>query len=262
MRYLKLYEHFKVKNVTEDDVINCIKGGGYVYATVIKDFPGNDPEEPLKAVSIDEDGLVTIEYDGKEYETELKNIEKIDIPESRNETYKVAPNQNWLDDKESKKTYREYAELITKKLNYFNSKWITVDTFRIIKCVDNTFPNEKYELDPKYCDYILENLDITKEIYDDILFVIQDAKDDSIQDINIELKMAKPVGLYEESEAVDIWVNEEAVFDIIIENSGNLRTTDKVFNQILSKLDTMGKANCDITFKKDTFYFCIVFTTG
>ena len=75
----EINEHFKVKNITEDGMIDCAKNGGYVYATIIKDFPGNDPEEPLRVVSF-EDGIVTIEYKGSEYETELKNIEKIDIP--------------------------------------------------------------------------------------------------------------------------------------------------------------------------------------
>jgi hypothetical protein len=75
-----LDESIKVKNITSEDVIKTIKGGGRVFATIIKDFPNNDPKEPLTPVSIDDDGLVTVEYDGKEYEVDLKNIEKIDIP--------------------------------------------------------------------------------------------------------------------------------------------------------------------------------------
>jgi hypothetical protein len=75
-----LDESIKVKNITEEDVIKTIKGGGKVFATIIKDFPGNDPKEPLTPVSIDDDGLVTVSYDGKEYEVDIKNIEKIDIP--------------------------------------------------------------------------------------------------------------------------------------------------------------------------------------
>jgi hypothetical protein len=36
------------------------------------------PEEPLTPVSIDEDGLVTVQYDNKQYEVSLKNIESIE----------------------------------------------------------------------------------------------------------------------------------------------------------------------------------------
>lgn len=75
-----LDESIKVKSITEEDVIKTIKGGGKVFATIIKDFPNNDPKEPLTPVSIDDDGLVTVSYDGKEYEIDIKNIEKIDIP--------------------------------------------------------------------------------------------------------------------------------------------------------------------------------------
>ena len=75
-----LDESIKVKNITSEDVIKTIKGGGRVFATIIKDFPNNDPKEPLTPVSIDDDGLVTVEHDGKEYEVDLENIEKIDIP--------------------------------------------------------------------------------------------------------------------------------------------------------------------------------------
>lgn len=83
MRYLKIYEDFKNNNpdgslITFDDIMKCIQSGGVIYATVIKEFPDNDPKEPLRPVSIDDDGLVTIEYDGNEYEVSLKNIESIE----------------------------------------------------------------------------------------------------------------------------------------------------------------------------------------
>jgi len=106
MKFIKTFENFieditneslKVKNITSEDVIKSIKGGGRVFATIIKNFPENDPKEPLTPVSIDDDGLVTVQYDGKEYEVDLKNIEKIDIPslnegftiDQRNENYKI-----------------------------------------------------------------------------------------------------------------------------------------------------------------------------
>lgn len=78
MKYLKLYEDFKEKNITIDDVVTCIKAGGVLYATVIHNFQDNDPEQPLKPVSIDDDGRVTVEFEGNIYEVELKNIDKIE----------------------------------------------------------------------------------------------------------------------------------------------------------------------------------------
>ena len=83
MKHIKLFEDFKKNNIegsliTEDDIRNCIKEGGLLYATIIKDFADNDPKEPLRPVSIDEDGLITVEYDSKEYEVSLKNVESIE----------------------------------------------------------------------------------------------------------------------------------------------------------------------------------------
>jgi hypothetical protein len=83
MKYVKLFEDFKKNNqegslITKEDIISCIKSGGILYATIIKKFVGNDPKKALKPVSIDDDGEVTIEYDGKEYEVSLRNIESIE----------------------------------------------------------------------------------------------------------------------------------------------------------------------------------------
>ena len=83
MRYLKIFEDFKKNNqegslITTEDIIDCIRNNGNVYATIIKDLPNNNPSKALKPVSIDDDGLVTIEYDGNEYEVSLKNIESIE----------------------------------------------------------------------------------------------------------------------------------------------------------------------------------------
>lgn len=80
MKWIKTFESFKVKNITSEDVRKTIKGGGKVFVTIIKNFPNNNPEEALTPVSIDDDGLVTVEWEGKEYEVDLRNIEKIDIP--------------------------------------------------------------------------------------------------------------------------------------------------------------------------------------
>ena len=78
MRYLKLFEDFKSNNLTIEDIIRCVEHSGVAYATIVKDFPNNDPKEPMRVVSVDNDGLVTVEHNGKEYEIDLENVEKIE----------------------------------------------------------------------------------------------------------------------------------------------------------------------------------------
>lgn len=84
MKHLKLFEDFKNNNqegtlITQDDIINCIKKRGLIYATIIKEFPDNDPKEGLIPVDIDEDGLITAELNDKEYCIDLKDVEKIEL---------------------------------------------------------------------------------------------------------------------------------------------------------------------------------------
>jgi hypothetical protein len=84
MKWIKLFEDFKNNNeegtlITQDDIINCIKKRGLVYATIVKEFPDNDPEEGLTPVDIDKDGLVTVEFEGNEYTIDLNDIEKIEF---------------------------------------------------------------------------------------------------------------------------------------------------------------------------------------
>ena len=84
MRYLKVYEDFKKNNeegslITIEDIIKCIKSGGVIYATTVKEFADNDPKAALRPVNVDDDGEVTVEFEGKEYEVNLRNIESIEF---------------------------------------------------------------------------------------------------------------------------------------------------------------------------------------
>jgi hypothetical protein len=84
MKWIKLFEDFKNNNeegtlITQDDIIDCIKSRGVIYATIIKDHPGNDPEEPITPVDIDEDGLITVEIDNREYYVSLDKVERIEF---------------------------------------------------------------------------------------------------------------------------------------------------------------------------------------
>ena len=83
MKYLKLFEDFKNNNeegslITIEDIIKCIRDNGSIYATIIHNFPNNDPKEPLRPVDIDKDGLITVDYDGEQYEVDLRDVEKIE----------------------------------------------------------------------------------------------------------------------------------------------------------------------------------------
>lgn len=78
MKHIKLFEDFKNKNITIDDIVRCIDQGGVIYATIIGNLPDNDPDQPLNPVSVDEDGTTTIELDGDNYEVKLKNIDRIE----------------------------------------------------------------------------------------------------------------------------------------------------------------------------------------
>lgn len=84
MKWVKLFEDFKTNNkegnlITEDDIIKCIKSGGVIYSTIVKDYPDNNPDEPIKPVSIDEDGLITVDIDGNQYSVDIKSVEKVEF---------------------------------------------------------------------------------------------------------------------------------------------------------------------------------------
>jgi hypothetical protein len=84
MKWIKLFEDFKNNNeegtlITQDDIINCIKKRGLIYATIVKEFPDNDPKEGMTPVDIDEDGLITVEIDSNEYYVDLNDVEKIEF---------------------------------------------------------------------------------------------------------------------------------------------------------------------------------------
>lgn len=84
MKWLKLFEDFKQNNeegdlLKQEDIIKCIEKGGIMYATIVQEIPENDPKEPLKAVDIDEDGLITVEQNNKIGYVKLEDVEKIEL---------------------------------------------------------------------------------------------------------------------------------------------------------------------------------------
>ena len=84
MKCLKLFEDFKQNNeegdlLKQEDIIKCIEKGGIMYATIVQEIPDNDPKEPLKAVDIDEDGLITVEQNNKIGYVKIEDVEKIEF---------------------------------------------------------------------------------------------------------------------------------------------------------------------------------------
>ena len=82
MKWIKLFEDFKQNNeegtlITIDDIINCIQKRGLIYTTIVHDLPDNDPKVGLTPIDIDDDGLITVEFDGNEYTVDLNDVEKI-----------------------------------------------------------------------------------------------------------------------------------------------------------------------------------------
>jgi hypothetical protein len=81
---MKLFEDFKQNNeagdlLTQEDIIKCIEKGGILYATIVQEIPENDPKEALKAIDIDEDGLITVEQNNKIGYVKLEDVEKIEL---------------------------------------------------------------------------------------------------------------------------------------------------------------------------------------
>jgi hypothetical protein len=84
MKWLKKFEDFKLNNregglITIDDIIKCIQSNGVIYTDIVKDYQKNEADESIKPVSIDDDGVITVEIDGSEYEVDLKDVKKIEF---------------------------------------------------------------------------------------------------------------------------------------------------------------------------------------
>jgi len=89
MKRIKVFEDFKVKNITLEDIINCIKNGGNIYASIIKDYPRNNPNKPLVPKDVSDDGEITIEIGGKLFYVDLDDVDKVEL-EPISESNKVS----------------------------------------------------------------------------------------------------------------------------------------------------------------------------
>jgi len=77
MKHLKLYENFKVNNITEDDVVKIIKNNGSLHTSSIKNLPDHNVDISIKPIDIDGDTII-VDIDGDIYQTKLEFITKIE----------------------------------------------------------------------------------------------------------------------------------------------------------------------------------------
>ena len=77
MKHIKLFEDFKVKGITINDIINCIENGGVIYCDIIHNYPDHDKNDKLYPVSVD-DKIVSVIIDGVNYDIDLKDITKME----------------------------------------------------------------------------------------------------------------------------------------------------------------------------------------
>ncbi len=77
MKYLKLFEEYKVDNITEEDIIDTIEHDGKIKVTSITDFPEHNKDEYIRPVDI-QDGVIMVEIDGQLYRTELKFVNTLE----------------------------------------------------------------------------------------------------------------------------------------------------------------------------------------
>ncbi len=80
MKYLKsFFETTKIKNFEIDDIIDCVENKGYIFTEIVRGEVDHNPDKPLRPLSVDDDGLITVEYDGGEAEVDLRNVSKIEF---------------------------------------------------------------------------------------------------------------------------------------------------------------------------------------
>lgn len=76
MKYLKLFEEYKVDNINKQDIINVIENDGKIKVSSIRDYPEHNKDNYVTPVDIDDDNII-IEVDDKQYDTSLEFVTKI-----------------------------------------------------------------------------------------------------------------------------------------------------------------------------------------
>jgi len=152
-------ERFKYKNITPEEIRETIKKGGYIYATIVKGFPNNDKNEPLKPVDIDSDGLITVEFRGQIYEVDIEDVDKVDISTNENTSY------------EERKDFSEmkYVDIVSyftrlkRQMEFVFYSWDIV-SYLWQSSRDPKIMKEVYKRLEEMEDYLISTIDKYKEI--------------------------------------------------------------------------------------------------
>lgn len=72
MKHLKYFE-----SVNVDDVIKCIEDENTLFIKAIPGITKHDPNEPVRPVSITDDGIISLEINGDYHDVLLRNVSKI-----------------------------------------------------------------------------------------------------------------------------------------------------------------------------------------
>jgi len=81
---IMLFENFKKNNIEGnliklEDIIECIEKNGFIYASIVNNLKNHDSENKITPVSVDNDGLITVNIQNKLYTVDIKNVKKIKI---------------------------------------------------------------------------------------------------------------------------------------------------------------------------------------
>lgn len=73
-----LYNNQSGELIKHKDVIDCIHKGGVIFTKIVKNYSKHEEDKPIRPISIDNDGTVTVEIEENKYEVDLKNIIKLE----------------------------------------------------------------------------------------------------------------------------------------------------------------------------------------
>lgn len=74
---LKLFKEFSESTFSVDDIIKSIEDGYLLKVKNIKNLPDHNESDPVKPVSVDDDGLITISTNFGDFEVEIDNVIEI-----------------------------------------------------------------------------------------------------------------------------------------------------------------------------------------
>lgn len=184
-------ERFKYKNITPEEIRETIKKGGYIYATIVKGFPNNDKNEPLKPVDIDSDGLITVHFRGQIYEVDIEDVDKVDISTNENTSYEERKDFSEMKYIDISSYFSELKRQM--KFAFYSGNWdILTHVYRSSR--DTEVMKNVYSRLEEVENYLISTIDKYKEIG----VKIEDVIDRSIGDFNYELYCIKPYGEWNE----------------------------------------------------------------